>query len=109
MNSFVETEGTEFVVSGEPYVPTGVNSFWISYQYIDQETVHEITSEAAEMGLNTLRVWGFGEGKPQRYQPTPGEYNAEAFRRMGHILQEARKHGIRRRCLVKPPLPGYGR
>jgi hypothetical protein len=95
MNSFVETEGTEFVVSGEPYVPTGVNNFWISYQYIDQETVHEIMSEAAEMGLNTLRVWGFGEGKPQRYQPTPGEYNAEAFRRMDHILQEARKHGIR--------------
>lgn len=92
---FVSVDGKQLTLDGNRFKVRGTNSFWLSYQYYDSGVVDEVLQEASKMGLNTLRVWGFGSGEPALFQPKPGVYNEEAFERLDYVVQRAAEYGIR--------------
>lgn len=111
---FVQRNGRHFVDNGETLYVNGTNAkklLGASEEYID-----DLLSDAASMGLSTIRMRGFGEvrckyfggdgetGNPDidtcdqdRYvlQQAPGEYDETTFRKLDYIVHEARKHDIR--------------
>lgn len=93
--SFVETDGHQFQLDGQPFTMVGSNNFWMSYLYWDKSLVDSVMQTATELGFNTLRTWGFGSGSQYLYQPAPGEYNEEAFKRMDYIIKRASDYGLK--------------
>lgn len=93
--TYVTTAGDSFALDGQKFVPIGTNSFWCSYLYWDHSTIDETFSDLAEMGQNTLRLWGFGSGSPGLFEPAPGEYNENAFERLDYVIKKAGEYDIK--------------
>ena len=98
---FVETDGTEFVVDGDPYYFNGTNNYVLSGNYTGREYVSKRMADYERVGLTLVRTWAFcsGEDGGDCEQPSPREYNEAAFRQLDYIIKEAGEHGIR---LVMP-------
>lgn len=107
-SGFIDKDGTDLVLDGTRYRTVGANSFWLSYHWIDSATVDEIIHNANEMGLNTLRVWGFGSGEPYLFQPDPGVYNEEAFKQLDYLIQLASQYDIRLIITLTNYWPDFG-
>lgn len=98
LDSFIETEGTDFVVDGETVYFNGTNNFWLtddgsgSEQRIDQ--IFELFDD---MGINLVRTWAHGEAKEGdlTLQPEPGVHNEAALQLHDYLVVAAKEHGIR--------------
>lgn len=95
-DEFVETDGTDFVVDGNPFHVSGGNHPQVSR--LDgglsaDEWLDEWTGLVPD--LNVLRVPAFGEGQPNFLQPEPGEYNEQAFRLLDRVVYQFGVHGVR--------------
>ncbi|WP_049928121.1 cellulase family glycosylhydrolase [Halopiger goleimassiliensis] len=98
MDAFVRTDGTEFVVDGEPVYFTGANNFWITHEYEGtKERIDDVLDLYADLGIDLVRFWAHGEGKdgPLALQPEPGEYNEDALENLDYLIEAARERGIR--------------
>ena len=107
-SQYVSTSGDEFRLDDRPYTAAGTNSFWSKYTYWDRSAIDETIAEAVTMGLNTLRVWGFGSGNPQLFQPTAREYNEAAFERFDYLIEQARANGIKLIVALGNYWPDFG-
>ncbi len=98
-DEFVGTDGTEFVLDGEPIHFNGSNNFWLMDEYFGTPELHDaVFSLYDRLGLNFVRTWGFRDGTSDAgpmLQPEPGEYNEEAFRRFDSLVAKAGEYGIR--------------
>ncbi|WP_338007528.1 glycoside hydrolase 5 family protein [Natronoglomus mannanivorans] len=98
MDSFVETDGTEFVVDGEPVYFNGTNNFWITDDSAMSEgRIDDCFQLFADLGIDLVRMWAHGEAKegPLTLQPEPGEHNEEALELHDYAIETAKEHGIR--------------
>ena len=106
---FVTTQGTRFVIDGEPFRFVGANVA-VMYRDEDRAAMPETLRRAAEAGMGVVRVWAFGEGGPQDIGPiadfadwprthpfrwAPGQWNEEAFVHLDHVLAEAQRNNLR--------------
>lgn len=104
--SFVEVEGTDFTLDGEPFPVVGTNNTYLHHK--TRKTVDEVFRDAADVGLNTIRVLINGAGTdvgycrefacgPSQYglQPARREYDEPSFRRLDYVVATAKRHGIR--------------
>jgi mannan endo-1,4-beta-mannosidase len=105
---FVTVDDGTWTVDGKPYAAVGANSFWASYLYWDKEVIDEVLSELQAMGQNTLRIWGFGSGSEQLFQPQPEQYNETAFERLDYVIKAARKYDIRLIITLGNYWPDFG-
>ena len=56
-DGFVSTQGTEFVLDGEPFTVLGSNNYYP--MYAGAPMVDALFEKAADTGFTTMRVWGF--------------------------------------------------
>ncbi|ELZ20294.1 Mannan endo-1,4-beta-mannosidase [Halosimplex carlsbadense 2-9-1] len=97
---FVETDGTEFVVDGEPASFSGGNHPQVS-RHDGGLPPKELLSTWTDLvpGLDVMRVPAFGEGQENYLQPAPGLFDEEAFRLLDRVIYQFGRMGVR---LVMP-------
>lgn len=96
VDGFVERDGTDLLVDGQPTAFSGGNAPQLSL--IGEagtprgwlETWHEHVP-----AMNVLRVPFFGDGQSNRLQPSPGEYNERAFELLDEIVYRFGNWGVR--------------
>ncbi|KAL2457957.1 Mannan endo-beta-1 [Forsythia ovata] len=109
--SFVERNGTQFVVDGRPFYINGWNSYWLMDHGVDESSRSRISAmlqAGAKMGLTVCRTWAFNDGAYNALQISPGQFDERVFRSLDHIIAEARKHGIRLILSLVNNLQAYG-
>jgi len=95
LESFVDTDGSDFVIDGESVYFNGTNNFGLGIS--GAGTIAKIDDRVPlydELGFNLLRTWAFGEGEGLK-QPKPGKYNEKAFQPLDYLVAKASEHGIR--------------
>jgi mannan endo-1,4-beta-mannosidase len=102
-DAFVETDGTEFVVDGEPAYYTGTSNLGLAQPDTGPADVDAFFAAVSEMGVDLVRTGAFGAGADQRLQPAPGEFNETAFESLDRVVASAGQHGVRLVC----PLTSY--
>jgi mannan endo-1,4-beta-mannosidase len=94
--SFVKASGTNLVQDGKRYIVKGTNQYYLFYK--SKKMIDEVIDDAAAMGLNTLRTWGFCEGELKDgycFQPSPRAYHEPTFQKMDYIIYKASQKGIK--------------
>ncbi|KAJ1434544.1 Glycoside hydrolase superfamily [Sesbania bispinosa] len=96
--SFVERNGTQFMLDGKAFYVNGWNSYWLMFQSVDvysRPRVREMLKTGAKMGLTVCRTWAFNDGGYNALQTSPGHFDEQAFKALDYVIAEARQHGIR--------------
>ncbi|KAL6553956.1 Mannan endo-1,4-beta-mannosidase 2 [Orobanche minor] len=109
--SFVERNGTQFIVDGKPFYFNGWNSYWMMDHAADESTKHRIRAilqAGAKMGLTVCRTWAFNDGDYNALQISPGRFDERVFRALDHVIAEARRYGIRLMLCLVNNLQAYG-
>lgn len=81
--SFVERNGTHFVVDGRIFYVNGWNSYWMmdhAVSMYSKPRIKQILRAGAKMGLTVCRTWAFNDGDYNALQVSPGQFNEEVFR-----------------------------
>lgn len=94
--TFVKASGTHLIHGKSRYVVNGTNQYYLFYK--SQKMIDEIIDDAAAMGLNTIRTWGFCEGELKDgycFQPSPREYHEPTFKKMDYVIYKAAQKGIK--------------
>lgn len=108
--SFVQRNGTHFVVDGKPFYVNGWNSYWLMAQGVDYTTrsaVKTVLQNGAAMGLSVCRTWAFYDGM-DGLQAEPGHYSEDVFRALDYVIVEARRRGVRLLLSLVNNLPAFG-
>jgi hypothetical protein len=93
---FVGVDGTEFTCGGGSLYLNGSNDQQVVATQIPEARIEEVFALAADLGMNVMRVFGFGvPWSEQASQPAPGEYNEAFFERFDRIVATAKRHDIR--------------
>lgn len=98
---FVRRDGTSLVTGGRPFYAIGVNSYFLQHiaAYGDTNHVIEVFREANELGITTIRTWGFFDCDDSNsiagIQWVPGQFNENGLRALDYVVAEAREHSIR--------------
>ncbi|KAL1555604.1 Mannan endo-1,4-beta-mannosidase 2 [Salvia divinorum] len=109
--SFVERNGTQFVVDGVPFYFNGWNSYWMMDHAADEfrrGKVREMLQTGARMGLTVCRTWAFNDGEYNALQITPGRFDERVFRALDYVIAESRRYGIRLMLCLVNNLQAYG-
>jgi len=115
-SSFVERDGTNFVINGERYVFSGVANCCIAEGYTSRSRVDTFFNAAERVNTDVIRfkIGSAGgqsncgrsvDGCDLSFQPEPGEYNKTAFKHLDYIIAEAGKRGIR---VILPFVDNWG-
>uniref|UniRef100_A0A6N2LYZ3 mannan endo-1,4-beta-mannosidase n=1 Tax=Salix viminalis TaxID=40686 RepID=A0A6N2LYZ3_SALVM len=109
--SFVERNGTQFMVDGRAFYINGWNSYWLMDHSVDEDRkprVSAVLEAGAKMGLTVCRTWAFNDGGYNALQVSPGRFDERVFRALDHVIAEARQHGIRLLLSLVNNLKAYG-
>lgn len=93
---FVQANGTQFELNGKTFYFNSSNQYYLFYK--SQNMVDEIFTDAKGLGLNVFRTWGFCEGVWKDgycFQPSPGVYDENTFKKMDYIIYKANQMDIR--------------
>ena len=81
--SFVERNGTQFMVDGRAFYINGWNSYWLMDHSVDEDRkprVNAVLEAGAKMGLTVCRTWAFNDGGYNALQVSPGRFDERVFR-----------------------------
>ncbi len=101
---FVHTNGTQFVLDGKPFYFQGTNIYYaglidyVGNDWLTEADVDELMRECASKGIKVIRMWAFANGDwydIQTIQPSLGQYNETALRRLDYAVKKAKDNGIR--------------
>ncbi|XP_022870445.1 mannan endo-1,4-beta-mannosidase 2-like isoform X1 [Olea europaea var. sylvestris] len=109
--SFVERNGTHFMVDGRPFYFNGWNSYWMMDHAVDESTrprIGAMLQAGAKMGLTVCRTWAFSDGGYNALQISPGRFDEKVFRALDYVIAEARQNGIRLILSLVNNLQAYG-
>lgn len=96
--SFMERNGSHFVVDGNELYVNGWNSYWLMDQSVDDFNRHRVKKmlrKGAEMGLTVVRTWAFNDGGYNALQQLPGIFDERVFRALDFVIVEARRNELR--------------
>ncbi|MCU4744085.1 glycoside hydrolase 5 family protein [Natronoglomus mannanivorans] len=95
-DSFVDTEGTEFVVDGDVVYFNGTNNFWVTNETVDRQRVDDCFQLFEDMGIDLVRTWAHCEAKGGRcLQPEPGVHNEEGLTHLDYLVSKAHDYDLR--------------
>ncbi|KAM0025903.1 putative mannan endo-1,4-beta-mannosidase [Helianthus debilis subsp. tardiflorus] len=109
--SFVESNGTNFVVDGKVFYVNGWNSYWfMEHAVVDHSRprIREMLQTVAKMGLTVCRTWAFNDGDYNALQVAPGQFDERVFKALDYVIAEARQVGIRLLFSLVNNLQAYG-
>ncbi|XP_020964497.1 mannan endo-1,4-beta-mannosidase 5 isoform X3 [Arachis ipaensis] len=81
--SFVERNGTQFVLDGKALYVNGWNSYWLMGQSVEvynRPKVREMLQNGAKMGFTVCRTWAFNDGDYNALQISPGHFDEQTFK-----------------------------
>lgn len=93
---FVSRQGSQFELNGKTYYFSHANQYYLFYK--SQTMVDEVFSDASGLGLNVMRTWASSEGVWNNgfcFQPSPGVYDENTFRKLDYVIYKANQQGIR--------------
>ena len=103
-DGFVYTDGTKFICNGNYFYVAGTNAYDLfTKQYggsgsgitIDKAEIDKRMAEMEDIGMNVIRVWGFGSTGGYTFETAPGVYNEGTFTVMDYVLYSAQQHNIK--------------
>ncbi|RRT37899.1 hypothetical protein B296_00057896, partial [Ensete ventricosum] len=112
--SFVQRNGTRFVVDGRAFFVNGWNSYWLMDQSVEESSrqrVSEIFHTGKKMGMTVCRTWAFNDGAYHALQVSLGIFDERVFKlwqALDWVIVEARRHGIRLLLSLVNNLQHYG-
>lgn len=81
MTSFVERNGTHFIIDGKPFYFNGWNSYWMMDHAVhSKHRINSVLQAGAKMGLTVCRTWAFNDGDYNPLQLAPGRFDEKVFR-----------------------------
>ena len=95
-SGWVSRSGRHLILNGRSYYVHGANQYALFY--LEPSTVDEILQDAASLGANVIRTWGFCEGSWNNgvcFQPSPGVYDEATFRRLDYVIFRAGQRDLR--------------
>lgn len=92
-DGFVKVNNGKLSLNKKQYKIAGVNSYDLSYK--NTEDIAETFQVLSEYGVNTVRLWVFGENRADGFQTEEGIFNDERLQRLDYVLQEAKKNDIK--------------
>ncbi|KAH7682392.1 Mannan endo-1,4-beta-mannosidase protein [Dioscorea alata] len=98
VSDFVKTDGTRFVVNGEPFYANGFNAYWLmlkASKTSEMDKVSTVFRQASSYGMTVVRTWAFNDGGYRPLQSSPGVYDEDIFKGLDFVISEAKKYGIR--------------
>lgn len=93
---FVQANGTQFELNGKTFYFSSSNQYYLFYK--SQNMIDEIFTDAKGLGLNVFRTWGACDGvwkEGYSFQPSPGVYDENTFKKMDYIIYKANQNDIR--------------
>jgi hypothetical protein len=94
--SFVETDGTQFVVDGAEFRFFGGNTNSIPVAMWGESHVDAFFSYVADHGVTAVRTWGFPpEWTDSEVHPEPGRFRDDWLRHLDYQILSAKRHGVR--------------
>ncbi|XP_016703275.1 mannan endo-1,4-beta-mannosidase 2 [Gossypium hirsutum] len=109
--SFVERNGSHFILDGKPLYVNGWNSYWLMAHSMDENSrgrVSVMLQAGAKMGLTVCRTWAFNDGGYEALQISPGQFDERVFQALDYVIAEASRHGIRLLLSLVNNLQAYG-
>ncbi|CAL1394072.1 unnamed protein product [Linum trigynum] len=109
--SFVQRNGTRFVLDGKPFYINGWNSYWLMDHSADYQRKHKASAmleAGSKMGLTVCRTWAFNDGAHNALQVSPGRFEENVFRALDHVIAEAKAHKVRLLLSLVNNLKAYG-
>ncbi|KAK2980076.1 hypothetical protein RJ640_000185 [Escallonia rubra] len=109
--SFVERNGSHFMVDGRVFYVNGWNSYWLMDHAVDEYSrprIKAMLQAGAKMGLTVCRTWAFNDGAYNALQISPGRFDERVFKALDHVIAEAGQHGIRLLLSLVNNLQAYG-
>ena len=98
---FIRRSGVHLLCGGKPFYAIGVNSYFLQNiaAYGDTTHVIEVFREATDLGMTTLRTWGFSDCSDSAtvngIQWAPGRFNERGLRALDYVVSKARQFSIR--------------
>lgn len=116
-SSYIERDGTDFVVDGDRYVFAGVANCCLVKGYTSRTRVQDVLDGAAALGADALRFkigcagsgtdcGGTVDGCYVCFQPDPGTFEETSFEHLDYVIAEAGNRGIR---VILPLVDNWGR
>lgn len=109
--SFVERNGTKFMIDERAFYVNGWNSYWLMDQAVEEFSrprVKKMFQIAEKMGLTVCRTWAFNDGANNALQVSLGRFDERVFKALDYVIVDARKHGIRLLLSLVNNLKHYG-
>ncbi|KAL8228530.1 hypothetical protein R6Q57_016116 [Mikania cordata] len=109
--SFVERNGSNFIVDGKLFYINGWNSYWFMDHAVHDHSrprIRAMLQAAAKMGLTVCRTWAFNDGDYNALQVSPGQFDERVFKALDFVVAEAREVGIRLLLSLVNNLDAYG-
>lgn len=81
--SFVERNGTQFLLDGKPFYINGWNSYWLMDHAVNEDSkprIRAMLKAGSKMGLTVCRTWAFNDGAYHALQLSPGRFDERVFR-----------------------------
>lgn len=82
LDQFVQRDGKQFLLAGQPLYINGWNSYWLMANSVDESTrprVDAVLHAGASLGLTVCRTWAFNDDGYQALQTSPGTYDESVF------------------------------
>lgn len=96
IDSFVNADGTDMVIDGEPIYLFGARPMHVMTLNWDINHIDLLFDELNRIGATLVRVHAFQPfWGAQSLQPQPGEYNEQIMQRLDRVIEAAQNRGIR--------------
>ncbi|KAK1388885.1 Mannan endo-1,4-beta-mannosidase [Heracleum sosnowskyi] len=109
--SFVERNGTHFILDGGVFYVNGWNSYWLMDYGVKENGKYKVKSmlqAGAKMGLTVCRTWAFNDGDYNALQISPGQFDEKVFRALDYVIAEANQQGVRLLLALVNNLEAFG-
>ncbi|KAL1821655.1 hypothetical protein ACET3Z_016524 [Daucus carota] len=109
--SFVERNGTHFMLDGRIFYINGWNSYWFMDHAVNSYSkprIKQMLQAGAKMGLTVCRTWAFNDGDYNALQISPGQFDEQVFRALDYVIAEAKQQKIRLLLAIVNNLQAYG-
>lgn len=93
VNQMITRKGANLMLGNQPFRVVGVNDYDLAYR--NNTAIEQTFANLHSSGVTTVRFWLFGDGNPDGFQPSPGNYNETRFKQADYVIFEAKKYDIK--------------
>lgn len=89
----VKRNGQNLMLGNKNFRVVGVNDYDLAYK--NNADIAQTFKTLHSAGVTTVRFWLFGDGNPDGFQPSAGNFNETRFKQADYVFYEAAKYNIK--------------